>query len=111
MDENLAWLTQKTEEPKCNKGNSLPPHTYKKVTTLLHLYINSPLFRVIPLSSKTFVTLPPPPPPSPPQVTQFLEDPTSNYGKPFSSDKLNRYFRGSHELLKRFLRSLKLTSS
>ena len=87
MDENLAWLTQKTEEPKCNK-------------------VNSPLFRVIPLSSKTFGTLPPPP-----KVTQFLEDPTSNYGKPFSSDKLNRYFRGSHELLKRFLRSLKLTSS
>ena len=23
--ENLAWLTQKTEEPKCNKGNFIPP--------------------------------------------------------------------------------------
>ena len=21
LDEKLAWLTQKTEEPKCNKGN------------------------------------------------------------------------------------------
>ena len=25
LDENLAWLTQKTEEPKCNKGNFIPP--------------------------------------------------------------------------------------
>ena len=24
LDENLAWLTQKTEEPKCNKGNFTP---------------------------------------------------------------------------------------
>ena len=24
LDENLAWLTQKSEEPKCNKGNSTP---------------------------------------------------------------------------------------
>ena len=30
LDENLEWLTQKTEDPKNNKGNltpSLPPHT------------------------------------------------------------------------------------
>ena len=28
MDENLAWLTQKTEEPKCNKGKfTFPQHT------------------------------------------------------------------------------------
>ena len=25
LDENLAWLTQKTEEPKCNEGNFTPP--------------------------------------------------------------------------------------
>ena len=28
LDENLAWLTQKTEEPKCNKQNfTFPPNT------------------------------------------------------------------------------------
>ena len=28
LDENLAWLTQKTEEPKCNKPNfTFSPHT------------------------------------------------------------------------------------
>ena len=28
MDENLEWVTQKTENPKSNKGNlTLPPHT------------------------------------------------------------------------------------
>ena len=29
MDENLEWLTQKTEDPKSNKGNltpNPPPH-------------------------------------------------------------------------------------
>ena len=37
LDENLAWLTQKTEEPKCNEGNFTPPppppphtHTHSK---------------------------------------------------------------------------------
>ena len=28
LDENLAWLTQKTEESKCNKPNfTFSPHT------------------------------------------------------------------------------------
>ena len=28
MDENLEWLTQKTEDPKSNKENlTFPPHT------------------------------------------------------------------------------------
>ena len=28
LDENLAWLTQKTEDPKSNKGNLMfYPHT------------------------------------------------------------------------------------
>ena len=28
LDQNLAWLTQKTEEPKSNKGNlTFPSHT------------------------------------------------------------------------------------
>ena len=28
LDENLAWLTQNTEDPKSNKGNlTFPPHT------------------------------------------------------------------------------------
>ena len=30
MDENLAWLTQKTEEPKCNKGKFTFPLTLSK---------------------------------------------------------------------------------
>ena len=25
LDENLAWLTQKTEDPKSNKGDLTPP--------------------------------------------------------------------------------------
>ena len=28
LDENLAWLTQKTEELKFNKGNFTPPFKY-----------------------------------------------------------------------------------
>ena len=28
LDENLAWLTQKTEEHKSNKRNLVFPHTY-----------------------------------------------------------------------------------
>ena len=28
LDENLAWLTQRTEDPKSNKGNfTFPTHT------------------------------------------------------------------------------------
>ena len=28
LNENLAWLIQKTEDPKSNKGNlNFPPHT------------------------------------------------------------------------------------
>ena len=30
LDENLAWLTQKTEDPKSNKGNLTPPPTHSK---------------------------------------------------------------------------------
>ena len=52
LDENLAWLTQKTEDPKSNKGNLTPPPTpptlielnckvIKKVATP-HFYINPP---------------------------------------------------------------------
>ena len=38
LDENLAWLTQKTEEPKCNKGNftPLPTHTHTDTDTHMH---------------------------------------------------------------------------
>ena len=32
MDENLACLTQKAEEPKCNKGNCTP-HTHTHTHT------------------------------------------------------------------------------
>ena len=30
MDENLEWLTQKTEDPKSNKGNLTFPPTHSK---------------------------------------------------------------------------------
>ena len=80
MDENLAWLTQKTEDLKSNKGNlTSPPHTVnvielnckviKKVATppppfpFLH---QPPLFRFIPpFLAKNFAP--------PYQMTQFLE--------------------------------------
>ena len=56
LDENLAWLTQKTEEPKCNKGNfTFPEHTQEMQLNCkviikwqpTHFYIN-PLFMLIP---------------------------------------------------------------
>ena len=32
LDEILAWLTQKTEDPKSNKGNlTFPPHTVNMI--------------------------------------------------------------------------------
>ena len=47
LDENLAWLTHKTEESKGNKGNFTPPspthiHTHPHTTnthTQTHTYI------------------------------------------------------------------------
>ena len=77
LDENLAWLTQKTEEPKCNKGNfTFPQHTQEmqlnskviKKWQPTHFYIN-PLFMLIPPFLATFLV--------PPQVTQFLEGPNT----------------------------------
>ena len=36
---NLAWLTQKTEESKCNKGNfTPPPHTHAHRVNAIELY-------------------------------------------------------------------------
>ena len=32
MDQNLAWLTEKTEQPKSNKGNfTFPSHTVNMI--------------------------------------------------------------------------------
>ena len=72
LDENLAWLTQKTEDPKGIKGTLLPPphtHTvnvielnYKVIKKWqpLHFYINPPpplpFSGLLPLSSKAFCT-------------------------------------------------------
>ena len=77
MDQNLAWLTQKTEEPKSNKGNlTFPSHT----VNMIELQSNKkwqpfPWFLhqrhfigLSPLSSKKFSTLS--------KVTQFSEGPT-----------------------------------
>ena len=76
LDENLAWLTHKTEDPKSNKGNlTFPPLTVnvvelnckviKKVATppplpppTPHFYINPP-FSGLSLLAKNFA--PPPP--------------------------------------------------
>ena len=70
MDQNLAWLTQKTEHPKSNNENlTFPTHTVnmiqlwsnKKVAIPPHFYINSPPLQVYPpFLAKHFV--PPPPP-------------------------------------------------
>ena len=61
MDENLEWLTQKTEDLKSNKGNLTPPHTHthtvnvtelqsnKKMTTPTPFLHQTPFFRFIPL--------------------------------------------------------------
>ena len=62
LDENLAWLTQKTEDLKSNKGNlTFLPHTVN----------------VIELNCKIIKKVAPPPPP--PQVTQLLEGPTLSF--------------------------------
>ena len=54
LDDNLAWLTQKTEDPKSNKGNlGFPPHTANVIELNCkviesgnppppHFYINPP---------------------------------------------------------------------
>ena len=68
MDENRTWLTQKTEKSKCIKGNfTFPLHTQSmQLTCKIIEKVASqsyPLFQ-----AKYLVT---------PQVTQFLEGPTS----------------------------------
>ena len=71
LDENLAWLTQKTEDPKSNKGNlTFTTHTVnvielnckviKKVATPPpHFYINPPFLGLSLLSSKKNCTATP----------------------------------------------------
>ena len=69
MDENLVWLTQKTEESKCNKTNlTFSPHTQWtqlnckviKKRQPPHFYIKPPppIFELFPISSKFFGTHP-----------------------------------------------------
>ena len=86
LDENLAQLTQKTEDPKSNKGNlthPLPPpsrHTERvnviemksiKKEATPHFYINSHFSGLSSFLAKHFVkTLP---------VTQFFEGPTGGW--------------------------------
>ena len=66
MDENLEWLTQKTEDSKSNKGNlTFPTHTVnvielsgnKKVATP-HFYINPPFQIYPPFLAKNFCNPP-----------------------------------------------------
>ena len=71
MDENLAWLTQKTEDPKSNTGNfTFPSHTLNVIELWSNKKVaTSPPFQVYPLFlAKNFVL---------PQVDQFLEGPTA----------------------------------
>ena len=73
MVENLAWLTQKTEDPKSNKGNHtqniwLNCEEIKKWQPPISR--STPPFQVYPhFLAKNFV---------PSQVTHFLEGPTSS---------------------------------
>ena len=88
MDENLAWLTQKTKESKCNKENFtfFPTHAVnaielwsnKKVATP-HLYINPPFQGYPPFLANVLV----PPPPPPLKWLNFLKvlPPSINKGK------------------------------
>ena len=83
MDQNLAWLTQKTEEPKSNKVKlTFPSHTVNmtelqsnKVATP-HFYINPPhtYTGLSPFLAKKFCI-------PPPRVTQFSESPTPPFNK------------------------------
>ena len=74
MDENLAWLTQNTEDAKSNKGNLIfSTHTVnvielssnKKVATS-HFYTNPPFQVYPPFQAKKLV---------PPLVTQCSQGP------------------------------------
>ena len=71
LDENLAWITKKNEEPKSNKGNFIfainranvmELESNKKVATPSHFYINPPFQSYSTVLEKI----------SYPQVTQFL---------------------------------------
>ena len=57
LDENLAWLTQKTEDPKSNKGNlTFPPHTINVIELNCKILNNPPTFSdPFPLSSKSIL--------------------------------------------------------
>ena len=58
LDENLAWLTHKTEDPKSNKGNlTFPPLTVNVVE------LNCKVIKKV-------ATPPPLPPPTPPFLHQ-----------------------------------------
>ena len=67
LDENLPWLTQKTEDLKSNKGNlTSPPHTVNVIE--LNCKVINKVATPLPFLGNNVV---------PPQVTQFLEGPTS----------------------------------
>ena len=92
MDENLAWLTQKTEEPKCNKGNfTFPPNTQwmQFESSNLPVSTSTPLFQGYPLPflAKFLVPLPS-------QVTQFLEGPYWRGGA--TMNIFNNLVKGEH---------------
>ena len=49
LDENLAWLTQKTEDPKSNKGNlTFPTYTVNVIELNCKVLNNHRFFRFMP---------------------------------------------------------------
>ena len=98
LDENLAWLTQKTEDPKSNKGNlTSPPHTVNVIELNCKVIESgnppiststpSPFLGLSLLSSKKNCTPPPPPSDS---IFGRSYPPSFNYGVvPTMSDNEN----------------------
>ena len=65
MNENLAWLAQKTKEPKCNKGNFTPPPPPPPHTHTLNASDHESNKSDNPPWSFNFLKVPPHPPPPP----------------------------------------------
>ena len=72
LDENLTWLTQKTEKLKCNRGNFTPP------------------FQGYPPFPAKLSVHPPPPPPTPPSDSIFGRSYPLRGGEGSNYEKTNK---------------------